>query len=414
MTSSLVLIFLLALVSLLPGFIVVNEISGSHALGSSIAWLSTASISIVLLKGRVFRRRELFLILAILIFILTHFMLASYITESTNLEGSGSKFFYSLPMIILFLVSAISMSKFLMVLPEQTIDISFLMITLLMLSFGLVESFLSEENRDMFFFSERSHFSLTLAPFLIYTYTKVSNITKLAIFLASAMLVARFNSLTFAVIFLTLVALSVKTQFSLKQFIIMIIVSAVSINIFLFIIGSEYYSLRFSYSDAIDNLSLLVFLSGFERAFANLPYSFFIGAGFQQMGFESIARGVFITALDKQDMGHLNIYDGGTTAAKLIYEFGLIGLLICLSVAWKVLQSFAILNNGKISCHEHLAAVLILTSIFPLIVRGTGYFTFSIFICVVGMYLSSFLKRRRMIRNLNNVTLRPLSNSKLG
>jgi hypothetical protein len=92
-------------------------------------------------------------------------------------------------------------------------------------------------------------------------------------------------------------------------------------------IPEEYYSSRIDFSKSNENLSALVFLSGWERAFLNFIETTGIGIGFQQLGYSG-AIGQSRLILESIGLGGLNLYDGGSLASKLISETGILGIIL--------------------------------------------------------------------------------------
>ncbi|EFA6851380.1 O25 family O-antigen polymerase, partial [Escherichia coli] len=90
----------------------------------------------------------------------------------------------------------------------------------------------------------------------------------------------------------------------------------------------SYYTSRLDFKNTT-NLSVLVYLSGIERAFLNFITSYGLGIGFQQMGVNGEV-GVYQQILADLDAPMLNIYDGSFISSKLISEFGFIGAIMCI------------------------------------------------------------------------------------
>lgn len=99
--------------------------------------------------------------------------------------------------------------------------------------------------------------------------------------------------------------------------------------IFFILISSDYFLDRINLKpiDEINNLSLLVFLSGWERAYLNFIETNGFGLGFNMLGHYG-EQGVAMDKVFDSSGSYLNLYDGGSLAPKMISELGLIGVLL--------------------------------------------------------------------------------------
>jgi hypothetical protein len=123
---------------------------------------------------------------------------------------------------------------------------------------------------------------------------------------------------------------------------------------------SEYVIDRIIFSPNTTNLSALVFMSGFERAYETLASGYIVGMGFQQMGFIGPA-GHFIDSITQITNGNqLNLYDGGTLASKLIVEFGLFGVAFLLAYFAGFINIFIKIKLLDLNSRETFFMVFIL------------------------------------------------------
>ena len=147
------------------------------------------------------------------------------------------------------------------------------------------------------------------------------------------------------------------------------------LTIFLLVFSTPYFKERLLYSDNNLNLSLLILLDGWERAYLANIITHGIGIGFNQLGHFEIT-GFFRGLMTNINAANINLYDGGTTSCKIVAEFGLLlGLLFVvyyLFIIKKNLINFLKLNKPS-------SSVLALNSFYigsflELFIRGTGYF----------------------------------------
>jgi hypothetical protein len=93
------------------------------------------------------------------------------------------------------------------------------------------------------------------------------------------------------------------------------------------------------------NLSSLVYLQGIQDAHYSFVSTKGLGLGFQQLGTQKLSEaGLILQELLNNNTG-LNRQDGGFTAAKIIAELGLLGILILLMYLILAKKAFFYLYN---------------------------------------------------------------------
>lgn len=242
--------------------------------------------------------------------------------------------------------------------------------------------------RNMIIFAEPSHFALVYLPFLFYkVYSSKKN--KRLIYIAIGLFVAiAVENLTLLIgIFLTLLLVYFK-----KKNVLIIIISMSVLAIKFGGIGKiAYFSDRIQMSSSTTNLSALVWLSGWERAYLSFKSSYGLGVGFQQMGVVG-DLGQYMYSIYRITNGdYLNLFDGGSIASKLITEMGILGLVLIIFYILYFLKITKVIikNHVKSSRELFFFSIYIMGSI-ALFVRGSGYFSPSSFMFFVAVYWISF------------------------
>ncbi len=232
---------------------------------------------------------------------------------------------------------------------------------------------LGEIRKPVLFFSEPSSYALGFAPFLLYMvvmsepkvrFLWVSMAYSIALALESFTLIIA----TSLVILLTL---------PLKHF--LFLVPALAIVFLASSVDVNYYSSRADISEDNENLSSLVYVSGWERASLSLKDTFGLGLGFQQFGVVG-QQGQVMDVLDGLGAKDLNRLNGGAVAPKFIGEFGVLAVIMLFIYIFYFAKYFIWLRNiclDKISCQDNRKCFF--TSCFlmfslDLFVRGSGYF----------------------------------------
>ena len=246
------------------------------------------------------------------------------------------------------------------------------------------QPFPSAGEKSVFFFNEPSHFALGFLPFLLYMVVTSSPRKRLLLVLLGYFVALLLESLTL-IVGCTIVAaltISLRRLLFLAPFAVILILYAG--------VDLAYYSSRTSISDFSQNLSTLVFLSGWERAFLNFEQTFGLGVGFQQFGIIG-SRGVMLELMGPLGGDDLNLLDGGAVAPKFIGEFGLLGVVMILAylvyftkgVRWlhEVSMSNMVTREYK---RVFFLSCFIMYSM-DLFVRGTGYFSSSGYIFIASL-----------------------------
>lgn len=260
---------------------------------------------------------------------------------------------------------------------------------------GLVEildQLFVDRTKELLFFSEPSHYAITILPFALYktqTFIKLSN--KLLMIMILFILSVVLKNLTLLIGTLMVALLTIKT---FKNFItVLFLTTAILITFFSFIqnIDLSYFIERVTFVGS-NNLSTLVFLSGWENGINVLKEGNLTGIGFQQLGYITI-DGYYRDRLAQLGFANLNIYDGGTTGAKLIAETGVLGIslaILYLIYLYKIIRkSFS--QTQIYHRSQFFIAVFIMYSL-EFFIRGIGYFSPNSFLFICSLIFLFYLK----------------------
>ncbi|MDQ9246645.1 hypothetical protein [Escherichia coli] len=240
-------------------------------------------------------------------------------------------------------------------------------------------------------FQEPSHFILCSIPFFIYYHkisrTKTAKALLIIMFLAFGMYVKNLIAIA-SVLFVVSIS-------SKKTFAALLVLSFVYIMAY-YITPPEYLTY---FADRINinntsNMSLLVLIQGWENALLSF-YKNPFGEGFQQMGITT-ATGAATQSLRAIAGADINILDGGSTAPKIIAEFGIFGVMLLIvyiitfiKIAYKLKASE---DDGK----TIFMYACFLSTFFDLFVRGAGYFTPTMFMGVTSLMYIFFYENNKV------------------
>lgn len=350
---------------------------------ATFSW-GALSISLFLIASSFFVDKHRFLEQAknyrsfrfVLIFLLLHGLLCTMFIGGF----SESRFFLSYVLLMIVVLSGLCLSVLLASNSDQAVGsaIGICYWTLVVIGaiglMGTLRSF--GDTKTVVVFTEPAHFAATFVPFAIYmavTGTLRSSMLYIGICLVFGIL---FPSTTFlAVGFLTFIIAFRKSRIFL--FIAICLTFIVWLNAGN-ILG-DYHQERLDFGG--ENLSSLVYRSGWERAADNITETIGLGLGFQQLGITgSVGHSLDEIAYITQG-SDLNALDGGSIGAKVISEFGAAGILVLIlwfiyAVKSLITLNVLIANRSREPCNMQIFCHAIFIGIgISLFVRGSGYFS---------------------------------------
>ena len=233
-----------------------------------------------------------------------------------------------------------------------------------------------EDRKPIMLFSEISHYASFIAPFYCFlmVYRGYRLMPKIIMSLIYVTTTLKYQSATLLFVIVTVLIIS-QARFRIVS------LALASVAIFAMIIfwdiDISYYTSRMSIeiSDESTNMSLL---SGLEQALISLQDTYGTGYGFQQMGVnppKGMAAVVgYLTAGD-----YVNRFDGSVAVAKMIVEFGLIGVMFMIAYVGILINSIYILSKYirktiNIGAEIVFAHCCVFSFGVYYFVRGGGYF----------------------------------------
>ena len=236
----------------------------------------------------------------------------------------------------------------------------------------------------VFFFSEPSHFVLSFLPFLLYITVTASPRMKMPLVLLGYAIALLMQTLTL-VVGVTLVAVLV---LPLRRFLFLTPIVALS---FLFSgINLDYYLLRLGLSIDNQNLSKMVYLSGWERAYLNFKDTLGLGVGFQQFGIIG-SHGEIMESIGKLMDADLKLFYVASVVSKFIGEFGFLGVTMLLAYLVYFAKNARWLHEVSMSevaprdCRRIFFLSCFVMYCIDFFIRGTGYFSSSGFLFIASL-----------------------------
>lgn len=243
--------------------------------------------------------------------------------------------------------------------------------------------------KNLFPYSEPSHYVLS-AGFILFTAGPiVSNKYKIASFLTFIFVGLSMPSLI-SLVLCAFYLIHFKWLFTVKGIVISFLVGALSFAALYNILDDssyqlddvKYYMDRINFSSSNENLSFLVYLQGFLLIISNLQ-EYPLGLGIQNLGME---QPIEISLLIYDLAGEFkNRNDGGFLASKFISEFGVVGLfgILIYLIHWLRLLFLMIYRRESFTDVQLLYMSGYLVFVIELFVRGTGYFSFGVLLLFV-------------------------------
>ncbi len=253
----------------------------------------------------------------------------------------------------------------------------------LLICIGILSIFLIKigivKHKEMILFSEPSHFAIIYLPILLYVSYFSKPIFRIFHILIGFIIALLIKDLT--LLFGIVLILTILYWYSFFIFaplaLTLLIISNLGNPI------DNYFLERLRIVSHSNNLSVLVFISGWERAFISILSSYGFGLGFEQLGHVTPKMVLQIT--------NLNGFGGGCNAAKITAELGITGVVIVIIYLFYFLKIYFKLVNRKINKPKFVffSSIFFMYSI-DLFVRGTGYFNAATFMFMTSVYLIYF------------------------
>ncbi len=333
------------------------------------------------------------------IFFLIHYLLTMFFNQNITLI----KYFFSFLFVLFLLISAFVLSDELSKLQDENVIHILKIISSTILFFGILSlvvnvNFLNYSNygKSIFPFAEPSHYVLAMSGILLATGFYLSSIQKIFLLGIITTFIVLYQSVLM-LMFLFLVIFSYYTVNITKS---IMTVSILSVLIFIFLNNSEdasYYLDRLNFSNENHNLTSLVYIQGWSDAYNSFFNTGGIGLGFQNMGMQKpneISELIYTLSGE-----YKNRKDGGFLMAKIIGEFGFLGLLVIFFYIIQLFKSISYLRSfviykafGKsrdiyfpvklIFAHSVIFAFCI-----EMFARGYGYFSPGVFLVIVAFFL---------------------------
>jgi O-antigen ligase len=197
------------------------------------------------------------------------------------------------------------------------------------------------------------------------------------------------NLTTLVAVILSLL-ITVRFAISKNAFITIIVISvftAVSVQV----IDTDYFLSRLEISNESNNLSVLVLLQGWETSVEMIKMTGAWGVGFQQFGFIDVSGEIIEKIANLGEEG-LNKLDGGSMAAKITGEFGVLGLAAIFMIVIQAFRAYLRLKSAKLndcSGGQILLSASLFTYVIELFARGVGYFSptgFLVLCALINVY----------------------------
>lgn len=241
-------------------------------------------------------------------------------------------------------------------------------------------------------FSEPSHFALVLGPFLAF---KCAARTRFHRWLLVAFFCwgLAIENLTTLLVVVLCYLITIRLKFTHLLIIAFLATGASLLNF-------EYFASRLLISPESENLSVLVLLQGFENAQILLEETKYMGAGFQQFGVFG-NTGEITDRMSEFGEGALNLLDGGTTASKLMGEFGALGIALTLAYLVLFISVARRLRRGCEVGSQDFGLFMhccMYTFFIELFARGVGYFSPTAFLALsASLYMLTQPNRDKAI-----------------
>jgi O-antigen ligase len=333
-------------------------------------------------------------VLFLVVSIVVHFVVVNISVDLPQASDYG-RFVVSLLSLSLVLFASILSANYLVTVNENDFHQASRILSLLLLmnsiiSLSKIDFFSTGLEKPNFIYLEPSHFSLVVAPFVIY-YLLTAKRFYASILLAFVFLWAGYIQ-NMTMMLVAIMAFLVSTRRNLVVAVSVLSILGMAIIPFLSEKVMKYFTNRLEFSDDTNNLSVLVLFQGWENAIRTIQDLSWLGVGFQQFGVTTLA-GSSTEKLFNLMGFELNKYDGGSTAPKIIGEFGVLGIIFNLLYFLGVAFVFYKLRKRQITSSKILFFYSVcLAGLLEFYVRGVGYFSPLLFMLLVSLFCLLIIK----------------------
>ncbi|MEY0973992.1 hypothetical protein [Providencia huaxiensis] len=369
--------FIFLIMSIFPSLVYVLAGVGSLGVGYLIS-ISITFLILILFCGKFYYINVvLSIIILTLIFI---FSVDSFLIEPGKMSGSV----LSLSLIML---SANMMAIYLCDMTDIEIDNAIFITIITLLGFGIFGvifklNFLGYEYfpKSIFIFYEPSHYAITIGPIFV---SSLLILKKYRLFISFSLLFISLSSQNLTMLIYwalgTWVAIEntkIKAAFLISVTVILIFIYSYSSS------SLDYYTERINISQDSNNLSMLVYLQGWDEMKKSFFDSYGFGLGFQQAG--SNTPGVIAEKIYEISNIYKNRQDAGFLSAKIIIEFGFLGIIFTLLFLKMFISSVKSAKNSGNNADKLICGIII--SLFvEIFFRGQGYFTLGFYLLIVSI-----------------------------
>lgn len=324
---------------------------------------------------------DMLLLLGLILFTFSHAMVPMFSTTHFN----QNRFWGSYALLAFMALNAWLFSYKISRINESTLvvwvdrAIWFLVINALLGLTG-VSLFPQMTHKPVGIFSEPSHLALVLSPLLLYSCIKKSrpHLFFIAFFFSWSFLIENLTTLL-------VVLMSFSFIFRLRLS-VLILLTAIATG--LVSLDLEYFISRFTITGDVENISVLVLQQGWDTAISLMSATNNWGSGFQQFGFLDVTSEISnkINLLSGND---LNKFDGGTTASKLVGEFGFFAVTFLIFYFAFFIWAFLRLKRvatRQMNRPNNFFIICLFSLSIELFVRGIGYFSPGCFLALSAFF----------------------------
>lgn len=323
-----------------------------------------------------------------LCFVMAHFYLVSLYYFDFN-QVDIQRFSLSYLTLIFFMVCALLIETSMRRVSDDYFHQSCMVISLVLffnaiISLSKIDVFSTGLAKPTFIYLEPSHFALVAAPFISYYCLTTTRLKGIAALLFVACWAGYIQNMTMLIA--ALLAFVLSTRRNLVVAVLALILLVVMLFMAIDLESISYFNDRLSFSSSSDNLSVLVLYQGWENAIKTLTQLSWFGGGFQQFGITTLT-GEASTKLHQLLGFDINQFDGGSTAPKIVGEFGFFGIMALCIYLISLTVLFRKIRTRRIKSRKTLfASTVVMTSVLEFFVRGVGYFSPSLLMFAVSIF----------------------------
>jgi hypothetical protein len=299
----------------------------------------------------------------------------------------------SLSLILLFILSYLVLSfdpqKFVLQIYKQKF-LFYLIFLLSLIDYILGESIIGKILKDLekytmtSIFLEPSHAIIYALPFILISIESIKDGKQRIVIPNIFMFINLTSTAAVALIFANLRRSSFLFGCLIVVIFLTVILSDSTVYKFLKMYINEILLILVLSSESLENLTILVYLSGWMRSLALFEFNIYFGEGFNLMSCSNVVD-KYQKIIFAQENSFLNLNDGSFMFSKIMSEFGVVSIIFLVTILLSIIILYKF-RHMDVKPDSHWYALIVFSCFVMFLRNPGGYFTIPALLCLSTFY----------------------------